>query len=306
LTRVPPSIYVAIALIGFCLFVRPLLLHFPFQMVILRQAAPLGIAICGQAFVMRARSIDLSIGGIFVLTNYLVTSGRLDAFGPLAVLLVPLAVGAVIGLCNGVVITMLRASAVIVTLAVSSCLMGLVLLLSAGNAPGSAPAVVRMLGMMRVGDVPLAAIVWFVVAVLVAVPLTMLVYGRLLEAIGANPTAAKLSGLPTRSVVLTAHVLSGLLAAIGGLLLSGYIGVSSTRIGADVVMNAIAGAILGGITFGSGRKGVFGPAVAAYALTFLFNLLSALGAGEAGKLIVQGAVIAVAAVAAGFGGPGRR
>lgn len=303
---VPPSIFVLAALLLFCLFFRPVLLQLPFQMVIARQAAPLGLAVAAQMIVMRCRSIDLSIGGVFVLTNYLITTAPLnDATAPVLIL-GALAMGALIGLVNGLLVTKFRASAVIATLAMASILTGIVLFLSSGSSPGSVPDSVQTLGGAKLGAVPIATVIWLAVLLLLAIPLRFMVFGRLLKAVGSNPVAANLSGLPVEGVFITAHVAAGLLAAAGGLLLSGYVGVSTTSVGTDVVMNSIAGVILGGITFGGGRGGLIGPCAAAFTLTLLFNILNAYGAGESGKLIVQGMAIAGAAILAGMARQARR
>ena len=67
-------------------------------------------------------------------------------------------------------------------------------------------------------------------------------------------------------------------------------------VGSDLALNSLAAVILGGVTFGSGRGGVLGPAVASFMLTFIFNLLTSFGLGEPGKQIAQGAIIALAAI----------
>ncbi|WP_250527411.1 ABC transporter permease [Caballeronia sp. GAWG2-1] len=303
---VPPSVFVLAALLLFCVFFRPVLLQLPFQMVIARQAAPLGLAVAAQMIVMRCRSIDLSVGGVFVLTNYVITSAPLNEMSAPVLILGALAVGAVIGLVNGLLITQFRASAVIATLAMASILTGIVLFLSSGSSPGSVPDAVQTLGSAKLGVVPIATVIWLGVLLLLAIPLRFMVFGRLLKAVGSNPVAASLSGLPVEGVFIAAHVAAGVLAAGGGLLLSGYVGVSTTSVGADVVMNSIAGVILGGITFGGGRGGLIGPCAAAFALTLLFNVLNAYGAGESGKLIVQGLAIAGAAILAGLARQTRR
>jgi ribose transport system permease protein len=303
---VPPSIFVLVALLLFCLFFRPVLLQWPFQMVIARQAAPLGLAVAAQMIVMRCRSIDLSIGGVFVLTNYLITTAPLNEMSAPMLILGALTMGAAVGLVNGLLITQFRASAVIATLAMASILTGMVLFLSAGSSPGSVPDSVQTLGSAKLGIVPIATVIWLAVLLLLAVPLRLMVFGRLLKAVGSNPVAATLSGLPVEGVFIASHVAAGLLAAGGGLLLSGYVGVSTTSVGADVVMNSIAGVILGGITFGGGRGGLIGPCAAAFALTLLFNVLNAYGVGESGKLIVQGLAIAGAAILAGMARQTRR
>lgn len=299
MSAVPPSVWVLAALLLYCAVLKPMLLQLPFQMVIFRQAAPLGLAVCAQLLVMRSRSIDLSIGGVFVLTNFVVTTATVNELGTFWAFALPLLAGALVGLVNGLFITLFRASAVVVTLATGSVLMGLVLWLGTGYAPGSVPQVIKDLGQGRIGPVPVAGLVWLVGALLLVLPLRLMVFGQLLKAVGSNPQAATLSGLPILRVLLANHVAAGLLAALGGLLLSGYVGVSTSKLGVDVVMNSIAGVILGGVTFGSGRGGLFGPTVAAFALVLLFNILNVFGVGESGKLIVQGLVIAAAAILAG-------
>jgi ribose transport system permease protein len=305
LTGIAPSIWVLLALVGYCAVLKPMLLQLPFQMVIFRQAAPLGLAVCAQLLVMRCRSIDLSLGGIFLLTNFVCTTALVAGLSPVWAIGLPLLAGAAVGAVNGLFITVFRASAVIVTLATGAILVGLVLYLSTDNAPGSVPQLVKDLGQGRVGPVPLAGLIWLAIALVLGVILRVMVFGRLMQAVGSNPQAATLSGLPIRRVLLASHVAAGALAAAGGLLLSGYVGVSTSNLGGDVVMNSIAGVILGGVTFGSGRGGMLGPTVAAFALTLLFNILNVFGAGESGKLIVQGLVIAAAAILAGMA-QGRR
>jgi len=306
LTAIAPSIWVLILLVGYCAVLKPMLLQMPFQMVIFRQAAPLGLAVCAQLLVMRCRSIDLSLGGIFLLTNFVSTTALVAGLPPQWAIVLPLLAGAAVGAVNGVFITLFRASAVIVTLATGAILVGMVLYLSTDNAPGSVPQLIKDIGQGRLGPVPIAGLVWLAVALILGIVLRVMVFGRLMQAVGSNPQAATLSGLPIRRVLLASHIAAGALAAGGGLLLSGYVGVSTSNLGGDVVMNSIAGVILGGVTFGSGRGGMLGPTVAAFALTLLFNILNVFGAGESGKLIVQGLVIAAAAILAGMAQKGRR
>jgi ribose transport system permease protein len=116
-----------------------------------------------------------------------------------------------------------------------------------------------------------------------------------LSAVGANPQAAALSGIPYLRIVFIAHVVSAVFATIGGLLLAGFVGLGSTTLGQDLVLNSIAAVILGGINFGGGAGGTFGPMVGAFMLTFLFNFLNSFGLGEPAKYMMQGGIIAVAA-----------
>ena len=123
------------------------------------------------------------------------------------------------------------------------------------------------------------------------------VFGRYLDATGANPQAAALSGIPHLRVIFIGHVASALISVLCGFILVGFVGKGSITLGQDLALNSLAAAILGGVNFGSGRGGMAGPAVAAFMLTFLFNFLTSLGLGEPGRLMLQGAIIAAAALA---------
>ena len=145
--------------------------------------------------------------------------------------------------------------------------------------------------------VPLVPLLWIATLVPLSLWLRRSAFGRVLDAVGANPLAAGLSGLPHLRVVFMAHVTSGAMSALSGLMLLGFVGVGNVKLGADLALNALAASILGGINFGSGRGGMLGPAVAAFMLVFLFNFLTSLGLGEPGKLMLQGTLIGAAALA---------
>ncbi len=300
LLNLPPSVYVIVCLIAVSIAIVPVLTSLPFQMVILRQAAPIGLVICAQLLVMRSNSIDLSVGGIFILMNYLVTSSLLSDMPVVFSLIVPILVAMTIGAVNGFFIAVMRSSSVVVTLAMGSILIGIVLYLSSGRPPGSAGEFVRFLGVGKVGVVPMAAIIWITLALALELFLRKSIYGRYIRVIGSNTTAASLSGIPVVKSLFITHVMAAGFAGLGGVLLAGYIGMGSVKIGTDIVMTSIAGVILGGITFGKGRKSIVGGILAAYALVYIFNLMTALKFGEPSKLIVQGLVIFAASVVASF------
>lgn len=136
--RLPPSVYVIACLVAVSFAIVPVLTKLPFQMVILRQAAPVGLVICAQLSVMRANSIDLSVGGVFILMNCLVTSSAFSGLPEIFSLFLPVMVAIMVGAINGYFIAVLRSSSVVVTLAMGSILLGVVLYLSSGRPPGSA------------------------------------------------------------------------------------------------------------------------------------------------------------------------
>ncbi|MEO7854183.1 MAG: ABC transporter permease [Rubrivivax sp.] len=298
--RLPPAYAATLVLLALAAWLRPQLLSLPLLLLILRQAAPLGLAVMGQSLVMRARSIDLSVGGVIVAVSYILTSGLLSLSTGMAMGACVL-LGVVVGVINGVLIVRARASSMIVTLAMAMILTGVVIALSQQRAPGDAPEVLRELARMRVANIPLPVLGWLAALVPVALWLRYSVYGRYLDAVGANPQAAALSGIPYLRVIFLGHVASALISVACGFILVGFVGVGSTTLGQDLALNSLAAAILGGVNFGNGKGGMAGPAVAAFMLTFLFNFLTSLGLGEPGRLMLQGAIIAAAALVYSLG-----
>jgi ribose transport system permease protein len=283
------------------LIFRPMLLSEAFFLVILRQAAPLGMLVLGQSIVIRCRSIDLSMGGILLAANYIASSAYLRACPDYVIVTACLALGLLVGTTNGILITRFRGSAVIITLAMSIVFVGAVVALARYVPPGDVPSLIRYFGSGRINGIPIAPMIWIAFVIPIALALRWTVFGRYVDAVGANPHAAAISGIPHLRVMFITHVLSGFTAAVGGLLLAGFVGKggTDTGIGQDLVLNSIAAVILGGVNFGGGRGRILGPAIGAFMLTFLFNFLTSFGFEESGKLMMQGLIIAIAALVEG-------
>ena len=292
---VPPAYTGTAILLIIAAVIRPQLLSLALLPLILRQAAPLGLAVVGQSLVMRARSLDLSSGGVIVVVSYILTSGYFPVSHVVAMLMCIL-LGLLVGAINGALIVWARASAVIVTLAMAMILLGIVIALSQFRAPGDAPEFLSDLATRRLMGIPIPVLLWFAVAIPAALLLRFTVFGRYLDAVGANPQAAALSGIPYLRVIFLGHVASALISVLCGFVLVGFVGAGSTTLGQDLPLNSLAAVILGGVNFGNGRGGMAGPAAAAFMLTFLFNFLTSLGLGEPGRLMLQGAIIAIAAL----------
>ncbi len=295
IVAVPPAYPGTVILLLLAAFMRPQLLSLALLPLIVRQAAPLGLAVIGQSLVMRARSIDLSSGGVIVAVSYILTSGFFQVPDAVAMAMC-VVLGLIVGTINGLLIVRARASSMIVTLSVAMILLGVVIALSQFRAPGDAPEFLRALARMRLSGFPVPVLVWLALLVPAALFLKTTVFGRYLDAVGANPQAAALSGIPYSRVIFVGHVASALISVLCGFILVGFVGVGSVTLGQELALNSLAAAILGGVNFGNGKGGMAGPAVAAFMLTFLFNFLTSLGLGEPGRLMLQGAIIAGAAL----------
>jgi ribose transport system permease protein len=296
LTRIPPAYFVFVLLVVVLWIARPQLFNINVMGVFIRQVAPLGIVVLGQLLVMNVRSIDLSAGGIILLVNYYISSSIFGDVGALWLVVLSLATGLGFGLFNGLMVGKRRASAVIVTLAVNMILIGIVQYLANGKPPGNVPKFFNEIYNTKLLAIPTPIIFWTLLSALMAVFLSRFVFGRFVASIGENPTAAHFSGVPVERTVIVAHTISGLMAALAGLVQTASIAVGSVRFGTDLAVNAVAATILGGVIFGRGDGGVWGPFFGVLSFALLFVVMTTFGVQEPGKLVAQGLIILLAAI----------
>ena len=290
-----PAYPTLVLLLAIALVMQPRLLTLPFLLIVLRQAAPLGLAAVGQSLPMVGRSIDMSIGGVMALSN-VVLALPLLAKGPAWwSLLAPLAIGGLVGLVNAVLVAGIRASAVVVTLGMSIVLVGASYIVSGGAPGGQVHTFIRYLATGRIAMIPISGIIFLGLALVMALVLRRTVFGHALYAVGSSYGASWLGGLSVRRELFIAHICSGLFAGVAAIILTGYIGTGTLNLGADLVLASVAAVVLGGTSFGGGKGGVLGVVVGALALTFLANLLTGMGVPQPVQLIIQGAIIAGAA-----------
>lgn len=294
--RVPPAYYLFAALIILLALTRPNLLNINVLGVFVRQVAPLGVLVLGQLLVMRVKSIDLSGGGVILLVNYLISSGTFTGASLPFYIALAILCGTAIGLFNGYMIAKRRVSAVIVTLAVSTILIGVVQFLSGGKPPGDVPAMFGEIYNTNLGPAPVPVIFWFAMTFLVWLLLSRTVFGRYVASVGENPQASHFSGVPVERTVIVAHTVAGFIAGIAALVQTASIAVGSVRIGLDLPILAVAATILGGVVFGRGEGGVWGPFFGVLSFAFLFVVMTTFGIGDPGKLIAQGVIIMLAAI----------
>jgi ribose transport system permease protein len=294
--RIPPSYYVFAVLLLILWISRPQMLNVNVLGVFVRQVVPLGILVLGQLMVMRVKSIDLSGGGIILLVNYCISSGSFPSASLSFFVGLALVVGLGIGIFNGYMVAKRRVSAVIVTLALSIVLVGIVQFLSSGKPPGDVPEVFGQLFNTRFAGVPTPVLFWLGLTTVMSVFLARTVFGRFVTSVGENTQAAHFSGVPVERTVILAHTIAGLMAAVAALVQTASIAVGSVRVGLDLPILSVAATILGGVVFGRGEGGVWGPFFGVLCFSFLFVVLTMFGIGEPGKLVAQGLIILLAAI----------
>ena len=259
---------------------------------LLRQAAPLGLVAIGQTIALLIGGIDLSVAAVITLTNVVAASMMVSGNATIPLTLVTVvAIAAVIGAANGLIVTKLRVPPIITTLAMSILLQGGYLLYTRGSPTGKIAPGFRVIADGWIVGLPWAAIVWGLVLVATGFLLHRTTFGRKLYATGGNPQAAWLSGIPRDGITVLAYALCSLMAAFSGLMLSAYIGVASTSVGTGYDLSSIAAVVIGGTAFTGGSGGLTGTVGGVLVLTVLQSLLTMMNIGDPGRLVLQGAVI---------------
>lgn len=247
----------------------------------------LGICAAGMMMVILLGHIDLSVPWTLTAAAMMAT-----AVGGEWALPTALAVGISVGLLNGFGVAFLRIPSMIFTLGVDTVLRGLMVAHTGGFAPqDSATPLMIFLAKDRILGIPVAIFVWAAVSVVIAVMLTRTGFGRSIYATGSREGAAYLSGIRTRGVIVGAFVISGVCAAIAGMLLAGYSAKAYQGMGNAYLLPAIAAVVLGGTHILGGRGRYIGTVVGVILIVLLNSVLSITQMPEAGRQIIYGAVI---------------
>jgi ribose transport system permease protein len=253
-------------------------------------AAPLGLIAGGQTLVMLTGGVDLSIAYIATAAAY-VTAWQ-GGSGTATALLFGLATGAAIGLVNGVGVAVFRVNPLIMTLGVGSVLFGMLSIYASRAFEKTIPGIVSSLGTERFfGYLPVNVLLWAPVAAVLILGLRYTGYGRMLYAVGDNAVASRLAGVRVWQVLLVAYMLCGLLAAMGGMLLVGFVGNPDLGLATPYLLPSVAAVVIGGTSILGGFGGYGGTIVGALILTVLTSLLNVLDASEWVKQVLYGGLI---------------
>lgn len=298
-SRVPPAavaLLLSVALFFLAGLVQPNFVNAAQAINIVRLAAFLGIIAAGQTLVIISggEGIDLSVGAVVTLgaiLTFMISGGSSERLW--LALLVVLAVGAAIGLVNGLSIVFVRIPPLVMTLGMAGVVQGTILAVTRGNIPGGVPRALANLVTGRFLGVPGAIYLWALLGLLMWFVLQRTRYGRELFAVGVNRRTAALSGVNVSGVVVLTYTLSGLLAALGGLLLLGFTQRVFLTLGETYLFPSIAAVVVGGTVLAGGRGSYFGTMAGALVLTMTESLLRSMRIGEAYQMIVFGAILVV-------------
>ena len=260
--------------------------------------AILAVASIGQHLVIQQRGLDLSTAGVMSFCAVVVTKlpdGSTDTGVVIFWIFAALAVGALVGAITGLIVTLLQVPPLVTTIGVNAILFGLTYFVSTGASVQSPPMMVKFFTGSFLYVPTLVWMLILVAAVMVFV-LTFTTVGRRFIAVSVNPAAAHVVGVPLKIYSILTYAIAGLMYAIAALMLSGYLVSPTVLCGLPYLLGTIAAVVVGGNPLGGLTKGsVVATVIGAFFLTYLAQLVTALGFGSSAEdladaLIVLGGV----------------
>ena len=270
---------------------------------VIAAASIVAVLAVGQFFVILTGGIDLSVGSILAMSTViaaLTLQAGMDAGLSIAFTLFCCGIA---GLINGLLVVWLRIPPFIATLAMMSAVKGFSYIIQStsliqitNNTFIDLFARGTTLGMQN------PTLIFLVVMIIAALVAKFTTFGRSLYAIGGNPEAARLSGLPVGRNLLITYTLSGLLAGLAGLIAAAQLRQGSSLIGVGYELDAIAAVVVGGASLMGGKGDPISAVIGVFVLATIINIMNLVGISSEPQLVIKGAVIVIAVFLSSAGG----
>ncbi|MBE6068437.1 MAG: ribose ABC transporter permease [Clostridium lundense] len=259
---------------------------------VLTQVSVNAILAIGMSFVILTGGIDLSVGSTLALAGAIAAAFAKGAGGGILVpLLIAIVLGAIIGLFNGVFVSKGKMQAFIVTLASMTIFRGATYVYTNGTPISGISGNFINIGNKKIAGIPMPVLIIFLVFIIAWYILTQTRYGRYVYALGGNEDSARLSGINTDKVKTLVYVISGITAALAGVIVTSRVGSASPNAGAGFELDAIAAVVLGGTSLSGGEGSITGTLIGAMIIGVLNNGLNLMNVSPYYQSIVKGAVI---------------
>jgi len=261
---------------------------------ILQDVAVVAILAVGQAYIIITAGIDLSQGSVISLSG--VVSALIMTTGhPIWIAIIAgLAIGALVGFVNGVLITLAKLPPFIATLATMSIAEGASLIVTGGEPVFNIPAAFSNFGQLGIGIFPYIALVAIFFAVIFHINLSYTRFGRFTYAIGSNVLSARLSGLNVRRQLISVYMISGIMSAMGGILMTAWVNTAMPTAGSNYELNSIAAVVIGGGSLFGGEGTIWGSMIGALLIATLSNGTQLLGVSTYWQEVLLGLVVLLA------------
>jgi ribose transport system permease protein len=257
-----------------------------------------GILAIGVGIVILTSGIDLSPGSVVALCSMVSAYLNVNYNVPVGLcIVVSIVIGMVIGYLHGWFITRLDVPPFAITLVTLTAAAGGALALTSGQPISGVSFFYQTLTLSKVAGVPLPVIIFIVVAIAAWVLLERTYIGRQIYAVGGNREAARLAGIPVRRRLMLTYIISGACAGLVAVLVIGRIGVGDPSVGSGWELDAIAGAVIGGVSLYGGEGRVVGMVAGILLLMLINNALIVLNVSPFFQQVALGLVLGVAIVA---------
>jgi ribose/xylose/arabinose/galactoside ABC-type transport system permease subunit len=293
-TGVVVALLVLIALIG---VLRPVFFQPSTLFQQLAGAAFVGILALGMVFVVAIRDIDLSIGWMFNFSAVIAAKAMAFGLDPWLAAAIGVAFGALLGSVNGVLSIVLRIPVIIITLGTLSAFRGLSLVVNESRAvipPDKTGTFFALWDIKLFGIIPSVAVAFVVLAVFLHFLLHRTRFGYRVQAMGSNPDAARLAGIPTDRTRLAVLMLMGAICGLAGVIFLGFREAIDPVTGGEYLLPVVAAVIIGGTPLSGGRGTVLGAVLGALIIQVITTGILFLGVDIKWSTFVTGAVIIIA------------
>lgn len=262
---------------------------------VLRQVVVVSLLACGVTFVIILGHIDVSLGSVMALTgtfaaSVMVMTGNI----PLAVL-AGLAVGALTGVVNGLVVTTFKIPSFIMTLAMASVARGATLLYT-GGAPVTGLGNFKVIGQGTLGGVPVSVLILAVVAGICWVLLNKTRFGRYVYAVGGNERAARASGIRPSNIIIKAFIINGILCGLAGVVMTSRVNSGQPAAGVGYEFDAITAVVVGGTSLMGGTGTITGTIIGSFIIGIINNILNLMNVSSYWQQVIKGLIIAIAVI----------
>ncbi|WP_302199878.1 ABC transporter permease [uncultured Gemmiger sp.] len=260
---------------------------------ILRQISMFGILSVGMTFVIVSGGIDLSVGSIIALVC-VITANMVNDHGIIPAILVALLVGALVGLINGVGIAYGKLQPFIMTLGTMYMASGAASIYTNGTPISIKGNFSKIGNSMLFNTIPLPAIYFIVILIAAYLVMRNTRFGRHVYSIGSNKEATRLAGVDVKKVTLSVYILSGVLAAVTGIIFAAQMASGSPVAGEGYEMNAITAAVVGGTSMSGGKGNLLGTFLGAVIMGILSNIMNLCGVSSYWQTVLTGLILVVA------------
>lgn len=265
---------------------------------VLMQTTTTGLMAIGMTFVIIDRGIDLSVGGIAALSSAIGAICMTQLGVPwILCIIIMMVVGIIVGLLNGLSIALLRMPAFICTMAMLQISRGAAHFLLNGTTVFGLPDAHAFFGQSNLVGIPVSIWILILFTAVAAVLLKYSRFGRELYAMGGNPKAAWIAGINVKKNRILIYVFSGFMSAVAALIITSRIMCAQITIGEGSELDAIASAVIGGVSMAGGEGGVVGAVIGAIIIVMINNGLNLLAVSPYIQTAIKGIVIFVAIAA---------